>query len=246
MNRTIILGAALLAPLSVHGALVVAGSLQTEQGDPLDWDPATSSLIMSESGGVHTVTATGLTPGASYEFKVLDDGGTPPAAWGDPEITPDNVLAWGGSGGTLSITVDSNLTNNVGRSQVWVNSDMATLQVVGSFMVQAGGASDWNPADPSFLTTHAGGGLYTYTATISAPGAYDFKATDGTGWTHQVGPDGSSGNAATFSFSTTSPDEQVVLFIDLANRQMGVMPVPEPGVVLLGSLGLLAMLRRRV
>ena len=61
-------------------------------GRPGDWDPPNSSLIMSESGGVYTYTANNLVDGTLYEFKVLDDEGTPPANWGDPEIVPRRVL----------------------------------------------------------------------------------------------------------------------------------------------------------
>ena len=69
---------ALAAPS--YGAYTVAGELQTEQGDPADWDPTNSSLIMTDmGGGIHQVTANstvneaarataaGRTPGAKVE-----------------------------------------------------------------------------------------------------------------------------------------------------------------------------------
>jgi hypothetical protein len=83
--------------------------------------------------------------------------------------------------------------------------------------------------------TSQGAGLYTFDATITTPGSYQFKATDGTGWNYQVGPDGFGSNASTFAFSTTSPNEAITMFIDVANGRVGVMTIPEPSAVLLVS-----------
>ena len=83
----VVAAVAWMAAPEAQASLVIAGSLQTEQGDPLDWDPPTSSLIMAPAGGgIYTYTAINLLDGVFYEFKVLDDEGTPPANWGDPEI----------------------------------------------------------------------------------------------------------------------------------------------------------------
>ena len=41
------LGLAGLLATPAHAAFVVAGSLQDEHGDPADWTPSTSSLIMA-------------------------------------------------------------------------------------------------------------------------------------------------------------------------------------------------------
>lgn len=217
-----------LIPNHSQASLVVVGSLQDEQGSGQgDWDPPHSTLIMSEKSGVFTVTAVNLTVGAPYLFKVLDEQGSGPASWGDPEIVSLDTLAYGGSNGTLSIRVDTNITNVSGHSQVWINSDVATLQVIGDFMDEAGGSSDWNPADPAFLMTSRGRGLYTFAASISTPGSYQFKATHGAGLDHQVGTDGAGVDAATYHFTTTRPNEGIEMSVDLGSRKLSVKTIPE-------------------
>lgn len=233
---------ALTAPS--YGTFVVAGELQTEQGDAADWDPTGSSLIMSESGGIHTVTANNLVSGTPYDFKVVDDEGTPPAAWGDPEITPNQLTVWGDADGSITVTVDTNVINNIGAFATWINFDNGPLQVVGDFMNEAGGAADWDPADPAFLMSAQGGGYYTFDAVISTPGIYQFKASFGMGWDDQVGTEGFSNNAITKGFETTVANEAITMYVDLTNRDLGVIPIPEPVSLALMGLGSLAMLGR--
>ncbi|MCU0772627.1 MAG: PEP-CTERM sorting domain-containing protein [Verrucomicrobia bacterium] len=239
--------AAAMSTSTAQASLVIAGDLQTEQGNPSDWDPANSTLIMLPlGGGIYSYTVNNLLNGTLYEFKVLDDLGNPPAGWGDPEVVNVNTMAYGDLDGSAVITVDLNQNNGNGGKVTWVNMDNAPLQVVGDFMNEAGGAGDWNPADPTFAMTPQGGGLYTIALNISTPGSYQFKATDGTGWARQVGTDGLGSNAATFGFSTTMPNEALTLYVDLANQAIGV--VPEPTTFALTGLGLAALgvaIRRR-
>ncbi len=243
------MGLAAITPLCLTGvanaALVVAGSLQTEQGEGADWSPTTSTLIMNDDGGgLYSVTANNLLDGTFYEFKVLDDEGTPPADWGDPEVVNDNTMAYGDADGSVSINIDTNQTNGSGGAVVWVDTDGAPLQVVGDFQDEAGGAADWSPADAAFAMTSQGGGYYTYVAVISTPGSYQFKASDGTGWDYQVGPDGFGNNAGTHAFTTTSPNEAITMFVDVANGELGLV-VPEPTTAALCGLAGLALAARR-
>ncbi len=205
------------------GNFVVAGDLQTEQGDPADNDVVNSSLLMIESGGVYTVTANNLANGTAYDFAVYNDAGTPPIEAGDPRVTPYDLTLYGDASGSATISVDTNQTNLQGNPVVWVDFDSAPLQVVGDFMDEAGGAADWDPTDDLFNMSAQGDGYYTYDATISTPGIYQFKASFGEGWGDQVGTDGFSDNATSFGFETTETDEAVTLFVDLANQVLGVL-----------------------
>ena len=224
--EVIVLGKTIVVPTSTF---YVAGDLQTEQGDPSDWDVANSSLVMTESAGIHTVTVNNLTNGVAYDFKVVNDEGNPPVAWGDHEITPNQLTVIGDADGTVTITVDTNAINNLGEYATWINFDGAPLQVVGDFMNEAGGAADWDPSDPAFDMTDEGNGYYTFDAIISTPGIYQFKASFGNGWDDQVGTDGFNNNAITKGFQTTTPNEAVTLFVDLANRLLGIEPDAIPG-----------------
>ncbi len=208
---------------TVVPAFVVAGELQTEQGDPADWDPTNSSLIMAEAGGIHSVTVNNLVNGVAYDFKVVNDQGSPPAEWGDPEITPNQLTVIGDADGSITITVDTNSINNLGEYATWINFDNAPLQVVGDFMTEAGGAADWDPYDDAFNMTDKGGGYYTFDAVISTPGIYQFKATFGNGWDDQVGTDGFNNDAITKGFEITEADQSVTLYVDLASRELGVL-----------------------
>ena len=96
------------------------------------------------------------------------------------------------------------------------------MEKIGDFMDEAGGSADWNPTDPAFVMTSRGNGRYTFTTTISTPGTYQFKATNGAGWDYQVGTDGASADAATYRFTTTRTGEKVEMSIDLGTRKLAV------------------------
>jgi hypothetical protein len=225
------------AAATATAAFVVPGSYTTPM-----WDPPTAPTMLETSAGsgIFNHYVTGLNNGVIEEFKILEDTDNNPV-WGDAEITPDNVRLYGDADGDATITY-------VPGSGVWVDSDGIPLQVVGNFMVAAGGVGDWNPTDPAFAMTSQGGGLYTFEATIATPSTYEFKATDGSGWDHQVGTDGFRRNASTFFFSTTQINENVRFFVDIAGREIGVVSIPEPcAISLLGFVipGLAATRRVR-
>ncbi|MEM7681946.1 MAG: alpha-amylase family glycosyl hydrolase [Planctomycetota bacterium] len=204
---------------------VVAGQFQDEQGDPSDWDPTNSSLILLETPeqGVYALDIPNLNSGQAYDFKVVSDAGDGPAEWGDPELTPYDLTLFGDADGTATLVVDTQNLNGQGNPQVWAVFDDAPLQVAGDFMNEAGLGFDWNPSDPDGQMTAQGDGYYTFDAVISDPGSYLYKATFGDGWGDQVGVDG-FGNAATaFEFVTWFDDEAVTFYVDLANREIGVL-----------------------
>ncbi len=203
-------------------SLVVAGSLQTEQGDPADWDPAGSSLVMTGTDGVYTVTANNLSANVAYDFRVYDTADQPPSDLGSNNA---NLTLYGDADGAATITVDTRITNNKGNPVVWIDFDTAPLQVVGDFMIAAGGANNWDPADDAFNMTAHGDGFYTFEAVIDSVGTYQFKATFGQDWWDQVGTDGFNDNARTQTFTTTQQNEHVRLIVDLANRLLGASSV---------------------
>jgi hypothetical protein len=205
--------------LDAWPTFVISGALQTEQGDPADWDPVNSSLVFGRDGGVYTARARGLGAGVAYPFEIITDRGEPPVGAGDPRVAT-GLLAVGDADGAVTITLDDTRTNNKGGPEVWVDTDSAPLQAVGNFMDEAGGASDWDPADPAFRMTPLGGGRYVFDTTLSAAGGYAFKSSFGAGWGDQVGTDGSSDDARVLGFSTARAGERVRLFVDLRARRL--------------------------
>lgn len=208
-----------IARLESWPGLVAAGALQTEQGDVVDWDPEGSSLLFDSVGAVYQLEAHNLVPSEQYGLEILTDRGLPPVDSDDPRIAY-GLIAVGDADGTVTVRVCLNRTNNKGQPVVWIDTDAAPLQVVGNFMDEAGGAADWDPADPMFAMEQEGGGRYTYHARISTPGSYAFKTSFGAGWGHQVGTDGYNDNAHVLEFRTDEPYQLVRLIVDLRAQQL--------------------------
>ncbi|MEM1184379.1 MAG: alpha-amylase family glycosyl hydrolase [Planctomycetota bacterium] len=211
--------------LDTWPTFVVAGALQTEQGDPSDWDVTQSTLHMSRDSAIYTLNARNLAPGIAYAFEVVSDRGLPPINADDPRVAT-NVRAMGDADGVVTITLDDTHTNNTGGPVVWVDTDGAPLHVVGNFMDEMGGNADWNPADSAFAMTPLGQGRYVFAGAISTPATYTFKATYGGGWNDQVGTDGFNNNALVQEFVTASPDQPVKLFVDLREQRLEAWTAP--------------------
>lgn len=213
------------ARLDAWAGLVGAGALQSEQGDASDWDPAGSSLLFDRDGALYRLEASNLVDGEAYGFEILTDRGLPPVGGDDPRLA-SGLLAVGDADGVVTVSVDLNRTNSTGGPVVWIDTDAAPLQAVGNFMDEAGGAGDWDPADPAFAMTPLGEGRYVYEARISSPGGYAFKASFGSGWSHQVGTDGYNDNASVLGFTTDEAYQLVRLTVDLRGGVLGAWVNP--------------------
>jgi hypothetical protein len=232
--------------------LFVPGSYQTENGGGSDWDPPTAPA-MTESppaSGTYSLNLVGLAgagAGSSFEFKILDDEGTPPANWGDPELTPGpNSWFLTDAGGNASISIDTNTASDgfaPSTNRVTVSTDAAEIAgfyPTGNWMDEAGGAGDWNPGDPMFQMSHLGDGLWATDVTISTVGNYEWKATKGD-FGGQWGTDGRNVNASTWIFSTTKPDEQVRFVLDIGKGAISLQIIPEPVTALLAGWAMCAL-----
>ena len=241
-----------------QATLAVPGAYQTENGGATDWDPPTAPTMTETppASGIHTLNLSGLAgsgAGTRYPFKILDDQGSPPAAWGDPELTPIDGWFLTDASGNASISIDTNAYSDgfqPATNRVTVSTDAAVIanfHAVGNWMNEAGGAGDWNPGDPMFAMSNLGGGLYGLDATISTPGAYEYKATKGD-WDGQWGTNGRNINAGTWLFTTTEPGQAVRFRLDIGKGAISVEVVPEPASALLACmacLGTIGVLRGR-
>lgn len=234
----LILGLVAVTATHASAALVIAGSYQ-------GWNPPTGTVMGSLGGGLFQANLTGLSANTNFQFKILDDLGTPPANWGDPEWTANNNWFRSDGSGAATIRLNTNIgSTGQDNMNVGISSGSWTPQVVGDFMNEAGGAGDWNPSDATFNMSSVGANQWQKSMTISTPGTYQIKITDGSGWSRQFGSNGLNPNPNTFSFTTTSPGETVVVNYNSLSPSFSV--VPEPSSLLMVSVfGLLATVRNR-
>jgi hypothetical protein len=227
------LGVVILSASVSLAGLAVPGGYQIANGGGADWDPPTAPVMTDLTGGLYELPLTGLTGAVSltrFNFKVLDDGGSPPAAWGDPEV-PDNGAGssdnWfvTDANGDATIMVDRNTYDDgflPATDRITVSTDsteFSNYYATGNWMDEAGGAMDWNAGDPLFELVDQGAGLWSVDATISTPGNYEFKATanpaDANDFTFQWGTNGRLNNSTNFQFITVAADQEVSFLLDL-------------------------------
>ena len=72
-------------------------------------------------------------------------------------------------------------------------------------------------------------GLYAVTYTVPSAGAYQYKVTETGSWAHQFGPDGRSVNSGNFNFTTTSANQVVGFFLDVARGRIRAVPAGAAG-----------------
>jgi hypothetical protein len=208
-----------------YAGLAVPGDYQIANGGAGNWDPPNAPVMTDLTGGLFELPLTGLTASTRFLFKVLDDGGTPPAAWSDPEV-PDNGPGspnnWfqTDAGGAATIMLDRNTYSDgylPTKDRITVSTDsteLPNLFATGSWMNEAGGTADWVNNDPLFQLVDQGGGLWTADVTISTPGTYEWKATAGS-WDYQWGANGRNSDASNFQFITVAADQDVSFLLDL-------------------------------
>jgi len=230
--------ALMFLPSGAQAGLVIAGSFQ-------GWSPATGAAMTDLGGGFFDASLTGLAANSSFEFKILDDQGNPPAAWGNPEWMQSNNWFTTDASGAVHIRLNTNIgSTGQNNMNVGISSGGWTPQLVGDFMNEAGGAGDWNPSDILFNMNNVGANSWQRTLTISTPGTYQIKITDGLGWDRQFGSDGFHNNPGTFSFTTVLANEQIIVNYNSLTPSFSVVPEPSSLVMAL-MVGLVAAARLR-
>lgn len=243
MSRFFALAALVCGALSftspqAHAGLVIAGSFQ-------GWSPGSGTVMTDQGGGFFDASLTGLAANTSYEFKILDDQGNPPAAWGNPEWTATNNWFTTDGIGSAYVRLNTNIgSTGQDNMNVGILSNSWTPQLVGDFMDEAGGAGDWNPSDVLFNMNSVGANQWQRTLTISTPGTYQIKITDGSGWSRQFGSNGFQNNSSTFSFTTLIANEQITVNFNSLTPSFSVVPEPT-SLAMLSVAGLLLTIRSR-
>ncbi|MCA9261604.1 MAG: hypothetical protein KDA61_20445 [Planctomycetales bacterium] len=219
---------------SASATLWMPGNYQAAYGSGGDWDPPNAPQFNDLGGGVHELELMGISGAVSlsrYQYKVLDDEGTGPAAWGDPEV-PDNG---GGSANSWFVTDNSgNATIRVDRNtyddglfpttdRITASTDLtefASFYATGNWMDEAGGGADWIPDDFAFEMVDQGNGLFSIDVVISTPGTYEYKATGG-GWDFQWGTNGRLADSANLLFNVVAENQEVTFLLDVSKGAIG-------------------------
>lgn len=227
-STTFVLFSVMLTAVSAQAQFrVIAGSFQ-------GWSPSTGTILNDIGDGFFQATITGLNPGEFHEFKILETQELP-ADWGNPEWTATNNWFRADNSGSITIRLNTNVgSTGENNPNVGTSSTNWTPQLVGNFMVEAGGAEDWNPADSLFDMSLASGTQWTKTITVSTPGDYLLKlVTDGT-FQRQFNLRGYADLfAEDFSFTTTQPNEQVIVTFDSFQPSLTIQTasLPTPTIV---------------
>lgn len=213
-------------------ALAVTGDFQDEAGFGGDWTPAAAPLMNDLTGGFFDLSLTGLAPKTRYQFKILDDEGTSPPAFGDPEV-PDNgpgspnVWFVSNGAGEVTLNLDRNGDPNDGfqraDDRITASTDSDPNVFVGFFATgnweSELGGSDFSGNDPNFALSNAGGNLWTIDFSVPVTGTYEIKATGDIGsggdFAYQWGTNGRLSDSANLAFSVTDPNQVFTFSLDL-------------------------------
>lgn len=206
------------------------------RGEFNNWD--TSFLMAEEGDGLYTYHATGLTPGATYLFKIATD---------------DWSTDWPGSDARVMAAANGEITFRAFDNQSWIDGWQPDgVRRVGYSdsglhgWALAGDMNGWDP-DITWHLTDMGNGLYEG-AFFLAAGDYDYKFRKDDDWEISIG--GDFGNSAGNIFLNVTEADTYIFQLDLWNGRHSVSVIPEPGTyaVIFGALALFGafVYRRRV
>ncbi len=214
-------------------AILLAAAVQAQtynaRGDFNSWG---ETPLINNGDGTYSLTVSGGTAGAAFEWKIAQDGWT---------------YNWPGSNLKSVYDASGNFTFRFRPGSVadgwnpaadrvgYADPGMFGWEIIGSF-------DGWN--SPLLSLNSMGGGLYSGSIAIAAPGSYDFKFRKAGDWAISIGADfgNSAGNA---TLTTTFPNQMAEFQLDLPNGRWQVTAVPEPTVIALLAAGTMLLVLRR-
>ncbi len=209
---------ALEAPLAAS-SWCIAGSFQgwDNLSTPL-YDDGTNGDLFAKDG-VYSLDYT-VTNAGDYEWKAVQCGN-----WSMAYPAQNSWFTTLAANTTVKFTFDSNdYAGNTGALllptqnivNVWGDALPASFTAVGDFQ-------GWNNADPASTLANEGNGIYQLFYTVANPGSYIGKVTSTGSW-RAFGADGRSVDAANISFTTTTANEVVVIWLDTNTGRLTITP----------------------
>jgi glycosidase len=162
-------------PATQPGAVAIAGTLNSEQGCPADWEPWCDQAQMTLDGNDKIWKKTTTLPAGPYAYKAaLDRLWT--ENYGDAGVR---------DGSNISFETDGTVTFYYDPTTHWATSDEqgAIVTVPGGFQSELGCSKDWDPACMRpWLQDKDGDGVYALITTKIPAGTYEFKVAVGLSW----------------------------------------------------------------
>jgi glycosidase len=171
-------------------SVTIAGSLQTEIGCPVDWDPSCAAAHLLYDAGDDVWQGTWNVPAGAYEYK---------AALNDSWDENYGMYAQpGGANIPLNLGSDTSVKFYYDHKTHWITSNINSFIAVapGSFQSELGCPGDWDPSClRSWLQDTDGDGIFTFSTTALPAGNYEFKVALNETWDVNYGQGGVPGGA---------------------------------------------------
>lgn len=230
-----------ITPQAPPSFLCVVGQWQNPQwdnvADPLYDDGTHGDLIAGDGLYSLDVTISNLSGNGAgddfYEWKVVTCGD-----WSTTYPPGNNSFFWANLGDTVKFTHDTNSYGDGAYPAQNIHNITGDIVPAAGFTA-VGDWQGWNNSDPATALTDMGGGIWEYTATIAVPAGYIGKVSI-TGHPSWHGFDANGRHLGTpdnISFTTTTPNEDVLFHLNLNTGRLRIQPQgpPPPQWCLAGS-----------
>ncbi len=188
-------------------------------GEANGWDNTTP--MVDQGGGIHHYVVDGFVDPspATTLFDILSIEGN----WDSKVWAAGNQWLILDPNGDNTLILDTNTyadgwspdTNRVGVAY----EPSTSWTAVGDWQDQVGGGN-WDPSNPNTTMTDEGGGLYSFSATLT-PGSYNYKAVV-TGTWEAIAGSSRNVNSDNFPFTVDAARGTVVMWVDVLNGAIKV------------------------
>jgi glycosidase len=170
------------------GLATLVGSLQTEIGCAVDWDPACSASALSYDANDDVWQGAWTLPAGNYEYKVALNG-----LW--DENYGANA-AQNGANIALSLAGETSVKFYYDHKSHWItdNRNHVIATIPGTIQLPLGCSEDWDPGClRTWLQDADGDGIYTFSTSSLPAGSYEVKVAINESWDENYGAGGVPG-----------------------------------------------------